>query len=186
MASENLGKLQATVNRFARDAGFSPLVIDGGMGAKTINATRLALNYSAKKWNELFGFENNELTDQISNLSVTDQFAAENIMQEVVNINSQLANVGDKLGLPPPATVSLTKSLATTNPRSADKSAFGVKPPPGASFWEATKLKFRQMPQWQQAGIGIGGGIALLIAFAKFRGKSKGTTKAGTAGFLRG
>lgn len=169
MASENLAKLQATLNRFASPAGFSPLVIDGGMGAKTIGATRLALKYSAKKWNELFGFENGELTDQINNVSEADQFAAENIMQEVTNLNSQLDNVANKLGLPAGSPVSLVNSTTTANPRLPDRNAFAVRPPPGASTFDQLTLKWRQLPQWQQAGLGVGGGIALLIAFTKLR-----------------
>ena len=45
MGSTNLAALQATTNRFAAFAGFSPIAADGGMGPQTINAVSKALSF---------------------------------------------------------------------------------------------------------------------------------------------
>jgi hypothetical protein len=169
MANENLIKLQTTTNRFASAAGFSPLVIDGGMGAKTEAAITKTLQFIAG------GCKGSCAADVITKAVATDalkDISQTTIMQKNVALNDFFTGAASKLSMPPPATVVLTKP--PSGDALPDRSVVKVMPPAGASFWESSKLKFRQMPQWQQAGLGIGGGIALLIAFTKFRGnKSK-------------
>jgi hypothetical protein len=182
MASENLAKLQATLNRYASEAGFSQLAIDGGMGDKTSNGVFRALGWvggtdgcvDGDGGVELCVDQNDKETARSLLTSlITDSGALDHtkVMQANVGLNTFLTKVADGVDLQPAATVSLVRPPSGgTLP---DRGAFNVQAPPGAGTWMKTRLWFTQLPQWQQAGIGIGGGIALLIAFTKFRKPAK-------------
>ena len=166
MASENLAKLQATANRFAKDADFSPLVIDGGMGPDTILALGLAFAYASSDKAKLETANTSQANQGVidaaqyfNGLQAGDP--ATFIMQNVVGMNVTLGAVADGLGLTQAAQVALTKPTTIQN-TIGDKSAFKVKPPAGMNPLDAARLWFRQLSTVGQAGVG-GGALILLI-----------------------
>lgn len=182
MASENLAKLQATVNRFAGEVGFSPLAVDGGMGTKTADAVVAAVGWASDADRSCEDSTTSGGTLCIDagqaatarallNAIVTSGGASDQqrIMDTNVGLNTFLSQVADKAGFGRAAIVTIAHSSSGFTP---DKSAFTVKPPPGAGWAASTQLWFRQLPTWGQVGVGVGGGVALLFVMTKFRGKS--------------
>ena len=174
MASENLARLQATANRYANSANFSPLVIDGGMGPKTITAIVSALAVASgaatqDQVNTSSGIQGAADAAQYANgLRSGDQ--AVFIMQNVVGMNATLNAVGDALGLVGAASGALTKptTVQTTVP---DKSAFKVKAAANAGAFDSARLWLRQRSTVEQAGIGIGALLVLAFGFSKLKRK---------------
>lgn len=183
MASQNLANLQATVNRFASDADFSPLVIDGGMGSKTIAAVSKALSYAAgaraaDQVNTAAGQQgqaNAVLFDQ----QIRTGDPATFIMQTLSSINSALADVADALGMTEAAVVVLVKPQAVIPSTVPDKTAFKVKAPASMNPFDATRLWLRQLSTVGQVGVGAGALVVLLAGFSAIKKKKA----AGPAGY---
>ena len=170
MASENLAKLQATVNRFASKADFSQLTIDGGMGPKTANAIITTLAWVAANIQAETDTAGALVVKLAAGDGTPDQTA---IMQNVVGINTYLWGVADVNQLAPAATVALTKPSGNAGTFTPDKSAFSVKPPPGAGFAASAQLWFRQLPTWGQVALGVGGGLGFLFAATRIKKGAK-------------
>lgn len=190
MASENLAHLQATLNRFASEVGFSPLVIDGGMGDKTAQAAFHVVGWVGGSDGCLTGGDgvdlcvdaaDHETAQQLVVSFVNDSGAVDTtkLMNTNVGINTFLTHIANSLHLDAAANVALVHAPA--GGASPDRSAFHITPPPSMGSLDKARLWFRQQPVTMQAGIGIGGGLLALLVFHGFRGKKK----TGTAG-LRG
>jgi len=85
-----------------------------------------------------------------------------------------------------PAAASVTQIRPSTDPVGAlpkkDKKSISVKPPPGAGFADKTKLWWRQLSTGSQASIGIGGTLALFLAYTGYQ-KRKKAGSAAVAGY---
>ncbi len=187
MASENLAKLQAAANRFASEAPFSPIAIDGGMGPNTVSAIDQALSYASSDAAKL-GTANTPSANQgvfdaaqySQGLKAGDQ--ATFIMQNVVGMAATLNAVADGLKFDPAALVTLKTPTPMQN-TVPDKKAFTVKPPPGMGPVASIRLWFRQQPTVNQVGFGIAGAAVLFFGFTRFKRPDK---KPQVAGYLRG
>lgn len=151
MASVNLANLQATINRYADKADFSPIAIDGGMGPKTIEALRASLRSVG---NDAFFQRARDWTDALDGASA-DDVRASAIMQGLADLNQLLAANADAAELPPPATVALVKQGTTTT--IPDKSAFKITAPSTAGPIDKARLWFRQLSTPAQVGVGAAG-----------------------------
>lgn len=171
MPNQALLSLQATINRFTDAGGFSPIVIDGGMGSETENATQNALVAACTKTGDPA-----DRTNMICNLmdQMNTAFAAGGgqswIMGNVQTLTSELNTAGNALFLPAAATVTLKPNVVPSIV--PNKTQVTVKPPPSATSIDKARLWFRQAPLWQQVGIGVAGGLALLFGFNSYK-KSK-------------
>ncbi len=167
--SQNLAKLQATVNRFADARDFPPLVIDGGMGGKTLSAVIEALSDSVQS------ASSSNVNDARSWLTALQGASSDDVRETAImggldQINTLLTSTADEFGYDRSASVAIAKPIAPSSGiPTPDRSAFKVAPPPGAGVWTGAKLWFRQLPQVGQVGVGVGAGLALLFAFTRFR-----------------
>lgn len=168
MASENLAKLQATVNRYSDKADFSPLTIDGGMGPKTIAAIREALSLVG---NDAYFTRARAWIEALDGAS-GDDVRASAIMNGLSDLNDILTGNANAQNLPSGATVSLTKPI-TVPSTVPDKSAFGIRPPVGMGPIDKARLWFRQQSTPVQVGVGAAGVFGVLGLFGFIR-KKKG------------
>lgn len=149
MASENLAKLQATVNRFAGAIGQAPLVPDGGMGDLTFQGVQFALMYAIQNDPAAPDSVDHRVLESLSRLSETP----EGQMQNVITLNEQLTRVADKLGLARPQSISVVRPpIPGATP---DPGAFKVKPPP-TGVLASLSVTWHKLPTWAQIGIGAG------------------------------
>ena len=163
MASANLAKLQATVNRFAKLGGFSQIAIDGGMGSQTENAVTKALQAAVSASG---GIGDDQLAAVVSASAGSARQTV--IMQRNVDIETTLAAIANSLGLPPAATVTVKdSSLVAAATAVPNKSAFNVASPMGASLFDSVSLWWRQRPTWQQIGLGVAGAGIVVMGFSK-------------------
>lgn len=180
MASQNLANLQATVNRFASDADFSPITIDGGMGPKTIAAVVSALRYaSGARVADLVS--TGPGVSAVADAGMYDQQLrsgdqATSIMQNVNGITTALNDIANALGLTEAA-------IAVVKPQTVpsaipDKSAITVKAPASMGAFDSARLWFRQLSTAGQAGIGAGALILIIFGTGAISKKKK----AGMAG----
>ncbi len=212
MPHAGLATLQATVNRFAPVADFSPLVIDGGMGSATEVAVQNALVWACeqgalsglgaatispvKLWKQRralsgLGFEPpQQVTPSRSNACnlrtrMDDAFGGGGgqtfIMQNLTALDNALSGVAAERGLKAPVLVAVNQSSGSGgsfNTPTPNKAAFTVKPAPDASTFDKGRLWFRQLPTYQQAGLGVG---ALFMAMAGWGAyKAKSSLKSGS------
>lgn len=173
MASENLAKLQATTNRFASVVGFSPLVIDGGMGAKTEEAIVRVLNFIESGCKQQCVGPNTQQAASVALVNISPT----TIMQQNVGLNQLFNGVAELLSMPAAALVAIAKPTANTT--TPDRSAFAVKPPPTMGVIDRTRLWFRQQTMPVKAAMGIGGAIGAMALWGMV---SKKKAKAGVAG----
>jgi hypothetical protein len=171
MASENLRAVQATTNRFASVAGFTPLVTDGGMGNLTANAVFKAVGWAGGSQSKGSASDKetarNLVLKIVSSSGAIDHTA---IMQNLAPINTMLTRVADASGLPKASTT----LVATT---SASGGGGFVPPPIQATTGIFDKIKVA--PVWQKAA----GGIAIIGLIMWFMDRKKpGAKPAGTAG----
>jgi hypothetical protein len=169
MASANLAKLQATVNRYASAAGFAPIAVDGGMGSNTIAATQRALVFAA---NEVESGAAPRLPDFEHAMRQSD--SASFIMTNVVDLNTELTKGADNLGLARPQSVALVRPPVAGI--AADPGAFKIGPPPGGLVGAAL-VQWHKIPDLLKVGVLAGVVLGGAYWYKRRRGRAAAPTQ---------
>ncbi len=180
MSNANVVALQNATNRFASEAGFPLLVVDGGMGINTANSILRALGWIVRDgcgpYNVCVSGETQEKATALLSAIVNDNGAIDQtkIMQSNVGITLFFNTAANTIGLPFAAapTGIVNQGPVASNPNVFTPSGSVLQPMPmvGTSLFDKVKM----MPTWQKVVLGVLAGLGVLWVHQRVKGGGLG------------